>query len=78
MGLVRYEDVADAAASILGVSELTAPAIICDSSIELVRHLLTLTSSSGAAGIPYGHTVIRWFFMKWNIGEFIRGNFNGS
>ncbi|KFY31090.1 hypothetical protein V493_01402 [Pseudogymnoascus sp. VKM F-4281 (FW-2241)] len=68
--LVEYNDVVEWATSMLTMTEISAPASICDSSLALMAHLIHMRSTEGSGGsVNPGQNVVRWVFSKWNPAE---------
>ncbi len=69
-GCVQYQDIAEEVNAIVTVPESNAPAIICDSSLLLVTHLLHMRNTKVPGGNSIAcHQIIRWFSAKWNPGK---------
>lgn len=69
--LVEYNDVVEWATSMLTMTEISAPASICDSSLALMAHLVHMRNTEGSGGsVNPGQNVVRWVFSKWNPGRF--------
>lgn len=67
--LVEYNDVVEWATSMLTMTEISAPASICDSSLALMAHLVHTRNTEGSGGSANpSHNVVRWVFSKWNPG----------
>jgi len=69
-GLVLYLNVSDVSDAILSVTDINAPAILCDSSVSLMSHLLHARNMEVPGGSSLvSHHVIHWLSAKWNPGE---------
>lgn len=67
---MEYKDVAEGATAMLVMTEISAPAILCDSSLALMRHLLHMRNTEGSGGnANTSQNVVRWLFSKWNPGK---------
>jgi ataxia telangiectasia mutated family protein len=67
--LVEYNDVVEWATSMLTMTEISAPASICDSSLALMAHLVHMRNTEGSGGsVNPSQNVVRWLFSKWNPG----------
>ncbi|GJC90958.1 serine/threonine-protein kinase TEL1 [Colletotrichum liriopes] len=65
--LVPYHDVSDDINSIVTTADVNGPALLVDSSIILMLHLLTLRNVKlPNASQSTSHHIIRWAFLKWN------------
>jgi ataxia telangiectasia mutated family protein len=52
-------------------SDISGPAVLVDSSLVLMLHLLGVrNSNSPNASQATSNHIIRWIFSKWNPGEF--------
>ncbi|KFY70947.1 hypothetical protein V499_08838 [Pseudogymnoascus sp. VKM F-103] len=68
--LVEYNDVVEWATSMLTMTEISAPASICDSSLALMAHLVHMRNTEGSGGsVNPSQNVVRWLFSKWNPAE---------
>ncbi|ELR07215.1 Serine/threonine-protein kinase tel1 [Pseudogymnoascus destructans] len=68
--LVEYNDVVEWATSMLTMTEISAPASICDSSLALMAHLVHMRNMEGSGGgVNPSQNVVRWLFSKWNPAE---------
>lgn len=68
--LVEYKDVVEGATAMLVMTEISAPAMLCDSSLFLMRHLLHVRNTEGSGGnVNASQNVVRWLFSKWNPGR---------
>ncbi|KFY41352.1 hypothetical protein V495_04972 [Pseudogymnoascus sp. VKM F-4514 (FW-929)] len=68
--LVEYNDVVEWATSMLTMTEISAPAAICDSSLALMAHLVHMRNTEGSGGsVNPSQNVVRWVFSKWNPAE---------
>ncbi|TVY84871.1 Serine/threonine-protein kinase TEL1 [Lachnellula suecica] len=65
--LVDYHSIGDDVNAIITAADVSGPAIICDSAISLMTHLLNarVTEAPGASLVTSQHT-IRWLFTRWN------------
>lgn len=71
-GLVVYQDIAEDIDAILIAPETSAPAIVTDSSLSLMTHLLSSRNMEAPGGsLAAGHHVIRWISARWNPGEIL-------
>ncbi|KZL69017.1 ataxia telangiectasia mutated, partial [Colletotrichum incanum] len=65
--LVPYHDVSDDINSMVTTADINGPALLVDSSIILMLHLLTLRNVKlPNASQSTSHHIIRWAFLKWN------------
>ncbi|GKT73500.1 phosphatidylinositol 3 [Colletotrichum tofieldiae] len=65
--LVPYHDVSDDINSIVTTADVNGPALLVDSSIILMLHLLTLRNVKlPNASQSTSHHIIRWAFLKWS------------
>src|SRR5690554_1725794 len=61
--LVEYKDVVEWATAMLTVTEISAPAVICDSSLALMAHLIHMRNTEGSGGSAnQSQNVVRWVF----------------
>lgn len=66
-GLVKYHNVAEAVSAIITSPELSGPAILADSTLSLMTHLLHIRNMEmPGASSTASQTVIRWAFSRWN------------
>lgn len=69
-GLVSYQDIAEDMDAMVMAPDTSAPAILTDSSLSLMTHLLSLRNMEAPGGsVSAGHHVIRWISARWNPGE---------
>ncbi|KAK1987210.1 phosphatidylinositol 3 [Colletotrichum cereale] len=65
--LVPYHDISDDINSMVTTADVNGPALLVDSSIILMLHLLTLRNVKlPNASQSTSHHIIRWAFLKWN------------
>lgn len=67
--LVEYHQIAESVDTIITSADINGPAILCDSSIFLMIHLLNtrVIEVPGTSLIACQH-VTRWLFARWNPG----------
>jgi hypothetical protein len=71
-GLVSYQDIAEDMDAMVIAPETSAPAILTDSSLSLMTHLLSLRNMEAPGGsVAAGHHVIRWISARWNPSEIL-------
>lgn len=69
INLVLYHTVSDDVNSIVTAADVNGPALLVDSSIILMLHLLSLRNVKlPNASQSTSHHIIRWVFLKWNPG----------
>jgi ataxia telangiectasia mutated family protein len=68
--LVQYHEIGEDVASIITSADVSGPAVLCDSSIILMSHLLhaRVTEVPGAS-LKASQHVIRWLFSRWDPGK---------
>lgn len=60
----------EGATAMLTMTEISAPTVLCDSSLALMRHLLHMRNTEGSGGsASASQNVVRWVFSKWNPGK---------
>ncbi|KAK2050689.1 phosphatidylinositol 3 [Colletotrichum somersetense] len=65
--LVPYHDISDDINSMVTTADVNGPALLVDSSIILMLHLLALRKVKlPNASQSTSHHIIRWAFLKWN------------
>jgi ataxia telangiectasia mutated family protein len=66
-GLVQYHDVGEDVEAIITTADISGPAMLCDSSILLMTHLLhvRVTEVPGASLTSCSNTA-RWLLSRWN------------
>ncbi|KAK1599168.1 phosphatidylinositol 3 [Colletotrichum navitas] len=65
--LVPYHDISDDINSMVTTADVNGPALLVDSSIILMLHLLALRNVKlPNASQSTSHHIIRWAFLKWN------------
>ncbi|EFQ24914.1 phosphatidylinositol 3 [Colletotrichum graminicola] len=65
--IVPYHDIADDINSMVTTADVNGPALLVDSSIILMLHLLALRNVKlPNASQSTSHHIIRWTFLKWN------------
>lgn len=63
-------EVMDSINIIITNSDISGPAVLVDSSLVLMLHLLGIrNASSPNASQATSNHIIRWVFVKWNPGE---------
>jgi ataxia telangiectasia mutated family protein len=68
--LIPYHLIADDINSIVTTADVNGPAILVDSSLNLMLHLLQARNTRlPSASQTTCHHVIRWAFRKWNAGR---------
>ena len=68
--LVSYQNIAEDIDAMVNAPETSAPAILTDSSLSLMIHLLSLRNMEAAGGsMAAGHHVVRWISARWNPGK---------
>ena len=67
--LIRYHEVSDDINSIVTLADTSGPALLVDSSLIFMHHILHLrnTALPGASQLTSNH-IIRWVFSKWKPG----------
>lgn len=73
VNLVPYHDVSDEVNSIVTTADVNGPALLVDSAIVLMLHLLFLRNMKlpNASQATCNH-IIRWIFLRWNPGKLLR------
>ncbi|CAM1502943.1 Fc.00g077190.m01.CDS01 [Cosmosporella sp. VM-42] len=68
--VLAYHIIAEDINSIVTTADVNGPGILCDSSIDLMSHVLHLrnTRIPGASQNTCNH-IIRWLFLRWNPSE---------
>jgi len=67
--LTSYHSIAEDVNSMVTTADINGPAILTDSSLRLMLHLLQLRNSKlPSASQATSNHVIRWMFLKWNPG----------
>ena len=68
-GLIRYHDIADDINSIVTAADTSGPAVVIDSSLILMHHILHLRNAAlpSASQLTSNH-IIRWAFSRWKPG----------
>lgn len=65
--LVSYRDIAEDVDAMVTATEISAPAILDDSSLSLMTHLLNLRNMEVPGGSSaVCHHVIRWVTARWD------------
>lgn len=67
-GLVKYQGIAEDVNAMIATPELSGPAILADSSLSLMAHLLHIRNMEmpGTSSVA-SQNVIRWVFTRWNL-----------
>ncbi|KAF8854843.1 hypothetical protein BDZ45DRAFT_627136 [Acephala macrosclerotiorum] len=65
--LVKYHDIGEDVSSIITAADTNGPAVLCDSSIVLITHLLhAKVTETPAASLAVSQHILRWLFARWN------------
>jgi serine-protein kinase ATM len=65
--LVSYRDIAEDVDAMVTATEISAPAILSDSSLSLMTHLVTLRNMEVPGGnSAVCHHIIRWISARWD------------
>lgn len=69
-GLVLYQNIAEDVDTMVTATELSAPAILSESSLSLMTHILNVRNMEvpGGSTVVF-HQVIRWISARWNPGK---------
>lgn len=68
--LVKYHDIGEDVSSIITAADTNGPAVLCDSSIVLITHLLhAKVTETPAASLAVSQYILRWLFARWNPGK---------
>ena len=68
--LIKYHTISEDINRIVTTADVNGPAVLVDSSLTLMLHLLQLRNSRlPSASQTTCHHVIRWIFLRWNPGE---------
>jgi ataxia telangiectasia mutated family protein len=68
--LVPYKDIAEDVDVMVSATEISAPLMICDTSLSLMMHLLHIRNTEVPGGsLIASHHVLRWLSTRWNPGK---------
>jgi hypothetical protein len=71
--LVQYQNIAEDIDVMLTATEISTPAILSDSSLTLMTHLLLIRNMEAPGGGSVAcHYSIRWLSVKWNPSKISR------
>lgn len=69
-GLVSYQNIAEDVDAMVTAAEINAPAILSDSSLSLMTHILHVRNMEVPGGSSVVcHHIIRWISARWNPGK---------
>jgi ataxia telangiectasia mutated family protein len=69
-GLVLYQNIAEDVDSMVTATEISTPAILSDSSLSLMTHILHIRNMEVPGGSTVAcHHIIRWISARWNPGK---------
>lgn len=66
-GLVYYQAIAEHVSAMVTSVDMSSPAVICESSLALMTHLLNVRNMEVPGGsLAACQNIVRWVFTKWN------------
>ena len=69
-GLVAYQNIAEDVDAMVTATDISAPAILSDSSLSLMTHMLHVRNMEVPGGSTVVcHHIIRWISARWNPGK---------
>jgi hypothetical protein len=69
-GFVSYQNIAEDVDAMVTAAEINAPAILSDSSLSLMTHILRIRNMEAPGGSSVAcHHITRWILARWNPGK---------